>query len=135
MPKQICANCHFFCKQYRNDRGAEHTLEVSCEQRERAKQGDLSWQRESESLGCYKGIWDEGHRAAGHTMVDLVSKRVRRGKCYFFEFQPGTFMQAAEKLQQERIANANELKKYRLAIYGLLLAIVGLAAKLISEKF
>lgn len=135
MPKKICANCHFLYKQYRNERGAEYTLEISREQRERAKRGDLSWQRESESLGCYKGIWDEGHGSTGCTKAELVAKQARGGKCYFFGFQPGTFMQAAEKLQQEKVANANELQKYRMAIYGLVLTILGLAAKLIAEKF
>ncbi len=135
MSKKICASCHFLCKYYRNERGAEHTNEVSREQRERAKQGDILWQRESESLGCYKGIWDEGLGSTAHTKVELVAKLDRSGKCYFFEFQPGTFMQAAEKLQQENAANANEVKKYRLGIYALLLTIIGLAAKLISEKF
>jgi hypothetical protein len=135
MSKKICVNCHFLCKQYRNERGAEHTFEITREQRERAKQGDLSWQRESESLGCYKGIWDEGHASVGGVKAELIAKQARGDKCYFFEFQPGMFMQAAEKLQQEKVANANELKKYRMAIYGLALAILGLVAKIISEKF
>lgn len=135
MPKEICANCHFLCRHYRNERGAEHIFEVGSGQRDRAKQGDLSWQRESESLGCYKGIWDEGNESGGYTKTDLIAKQARGGKCYFFEFQPGMFMQAAEKLQQERVADANEFKKYRMAIYGLVVAILGLAAKIISDKF
>jgi hypothetical protein len=131
MSKPVCANCHFFIRQYRNERGVEHAFEIGIEQRIKANTGDFSWQRESESLGCYKGMWDEGFSFGGITKAKAISKQNRRSKCYFFEFQPGTFLPSAEKLQQERISLANELFKYRLTIYGLLLAIIGLLVRIV----
>ena len=62
--------------------------------------------------------------------VAAVSQFDRRRKCYYFEYQPGMLLPAAEKLQQERAAASTERFKYRLTIYGLLLAIIGLLLKL-----
>jgi hypothetical protein len=136
MPKQICANCHFFCRQYKNVNGAEHLFELSTEQRHQSKLGNFSWQRDSEALGCYKEIWNEGLRGTGHkSIADIVAKVNRIDKCYFFEYQTGMFMQAAEKLQQENLTKSKELEKYRLTLYALLLTILTLVAKLLSEKF
>jgi hypothetical protein len=130
MTKQICANCHFFIRQYRDERGAEHTFAVGAEQRARAISGDLSWQRESESLGCSRGVWDEGLGIGEAGKTAAISQQNRRGKCYFFMFQPGMLLPAAEKLQHERASTSKERLKYRLTIYGLLVGLIGLAIKL-----
>lgn len=99
-----------------------------------AARGDFGWQRDGESLGCHKGIWDEGLGFGGGTKAEAISKRRRNDKCYFFEFQSGTFLPAAEKLQQERLASAQDSLKYRVAIYGLAVTIIGLVARLIYER-
>ena len=128
--KEICANCHFFIRQHHGHGGAEHTLEIGISQRAQAERGDLSWQRDSESIACFKGVWDEGLGMGGPAKIAATSQQDHHGKCYYFQFQPGMLLPAAEKLQQERAAASNERLKYRLAIYALLLTIAGLVAKL-----
>ncbi|HEY6898517.1 MAG TPA: hypothetical protein VI279_14760 [Rhodocyclaceae bacterium] len=134
MKKYVCANCHFFCRQYRGDAGLAHTLEVTEIQRTNALKGDLSWQKPQESLACFKGIWDEGFGIKSSDKLTCISKQSRKGKCYFYAFQPGMLMHAAEKLEQESVAKSNDLAKYRLAIYTLILAIIGLLIKLVYDK-
>jgi hypothetical protein len=134
MKKAICANCHFLCRHHSSEAGVEYTLEVAEAQRTTALKGDLSWQRPTESLACFKGIWDEGLGFGVNDKLTCITKKNRRDKCYFYAFQPSMLMQAAEKLQQEAVAKSNDLMKYRLAIYGLLLTILGLLIKLLYDK-
>ena len=128
--KQICANCQFFIRQYRGHGGAEHTFEIGAAQRAQAERGDLSWQRDSESIACFKGVWDEGLGMGGPAKIVAISQQERRGNCYYFQFQPGMLLPAADKLQQERAAASTEWLKYRLAIYALLLTVIALIAKI-----
>jgi len=132
--KQICANCHFLTRQYHGERGAEHIFTVDAVQRKQVAQGDLSWQRESESIACSKGIWDEGLGMSRPVMAAAISQQNRRGKCYYFEHQPGMLIPAAEKLQQEQTDFLRERFKNRLVIYGLATALVGLIIKMVYDK-
>ncbi|MGN2245026.1 hypothetical protein ACFWZU_16140 [Frateuria sp. GZRR33] len=128
--KKICANCHFFVRRYHGQGGAEHTFEVTAPNRLKAAQGNTSWQHDSESLACFKGIWDEGLGLNSTAKNAAISRENRRGRCYFLPYQPGMLLPAAEKLQQERASASSDKSKSRLAIYGLLLTIAGLVAKL-----
>ena len=135
MKKSVCANCHFLCRQYHGHAGTEYTFEVTSVQRAKALVGDMSWQKPSESLGCFKGIWDEGLGFGTNDKVTCIAKQSRRGKCYFYAFQTGMFMQAAEKLQQEQVAKSNDYEKYRLTAYGVLLAIIVAVTKVVYDKW
>jgi hypothetical protein len=111
----------------------EYTLEVAEQQRELALSGDLTWQREAESLACFKGVWDEGLGVARPTLANLIAKEKRKGKCYFFPYQCGMLLPAGERLQQHQQARADDSSKYRLTIYALVLTILGLVAKLLYD--
>ncbi len=133
MPKAACTNCQFFCRTYRGENGVEHTFEVAEAQRKLAHSGDLSWQRDTESLACFKGIWDEGLGISRTTLLAVLAKRRRKGECYFLPFRPGMLLPAAEKLQQFQQSRTEDLRKYRLAIYALILSILGLLAKILYD--
>lgn len=133
MPKAACANCQFFCRTYRGYAGVEHTFDIREEQRRLALVGDLSWQRDAESLACFKGVWDEGVGLSRSTMATFIAKRRRNGECYFFPFQPGMLLPAAEKLQLLQHSRTENLRKYRLAIYALVVSIIGLLAKILYD--
>lgn len=131
MPKAICANCHYFVRVHHGERSGSHTLEIGRENRQKAISGDLSWQRESESLSCYRGIWDEGVGFPESSKLEQVSKLHRKNQCYFLPYQPGMLLPAAEKLQDTRLTQARELQKIRFAIYAVAISIIGLVIKLL----
>lgn len=124
--KKTCVDCHYFHRQYRNETGSEHKFEITSKQRANVKNNDYSWQRDNESLGCYKGVWDEGHNFPSQDRHIIIAKTNRRNKCYFWEYQPGSFFPVAEKLQEKHMQSKIVTRSYRLTIYGLLLTILGL---------
>lgn len=93
--------------------------------------GDLGWQNEDEALSCYRGIWDEGVGFPESSKNEQVSKIRRNGRCYYFPYQPGMLLPAAERVQESRLVQNRELQKVRLAIYALVLSVLALLAKLI----
>jgi len=127
--KQTCAGCHFFIRTHIQRDGRAFTLEISDSNRLKAENGDVSWQRDAEALSCHKGVWDEGVGVHGTSKAQLISAVRRNGRCYYFAYHPGMLLPAAEKLQEARPAKLLEGQKYRLAIYGLVLAVIGLGAK------
>ena len=132
--KKACVDCHFFHRQFRNVTGREHKLEVSLQHRQLTKAGDFSWKNEEEALGCYKGVWDEGHNFSARDMFRIIVE-INRGKnCFYWPYQSGIFLPTAEMLfdrkQELRIATRN----YRIAIYGLVLTIIGLVIAILKDK-
>jgi hypothetical protein len=132
--KKTCATCHYFIRVHHLENGTHHAFEVSRDHRERTKNGDLSWQRESESICCHRGIWDEGLGFPESSKLEQASTINRRNKCYYLPYQPGMLLPAAEKLQDARINQTRELQKIRFAVYGLALTIIGLIVKLITDQ-
>lgn len=134
MPKQVCADCHFFCRHYRSHNGQDFTFEIQRKSRDLAVAGDFSWQRPTEAIACHKGIWDEGAGLRESSKAQQVSETDRRGRCYYFKYQPGVLFPAAEKLQQEASSRSSEKLKLRLTIYALILTIAGMLVKLVLER-
>ncbi|MBT3066814.1 hypothetical protein [Rhodoferax sp. U11-2br] len=134
MFKKTCATCHYFTRVHHQENGNHYSLEISREFRKRAATGDLSWQRDSESICCHRGVWDEGVGFPESSKLEQVRKLNRRNKCYYIPYQPGMLLSAAEKLQDARLLQTRELQKIRFAVYGLTLTIVGLIVKLLTEK-
>lgn len=128
--KNKCVNCHFMHRQHRDESGREYKMEIARPERNKAKRNDFSWQKDYESLGCYKGVWDEGYNLANENKHNIIAKQ-RRTHCYFFPFQAGTFLNAAEKINEMEIAKKNSTRNYRIVIYGLVLTIIGLIIKLL----
>jgi hypothetical protein len=128
--KQTCVDCHYFHKQYRDDIGTEHKLEITREDREKTKNDDDSWRLPDVSMGCYKGVWDQGHNFSLDSATELICKENRRGMCYFWKHMPGTFLPTAVDLQTRHEERQSKNRTYRLAILGLLATIVGLLIKI-----
>jgi hypothetical protein len=132
MFKQTCANCHYFVRIHHSERGDHFTLEIGRENRKRASQSDLGWQKEGESLCCHRGIWDEGVGFPETSKQEQIAQLNRKNACYFMPYQPGMLLPAAEKLQDARLVQNRELQKIRFALYALALSVLGLVVKLIS---
>jgi hypothetical protein len=133
MPKAACANCHYFSRSFRGDNGVEHTLEIRNEHRKLALSGDLKWKSPMESLICFKGIWDEGVGIA-KPLPDLIAEN-RKHRCFFFPYHAGMLLPTAEELQQDQQSRADDGRKYRLAIYALVVSILGLVAKILYDHW
>ena len=131
MPKKICANCHYFVRIHHGERSQPFTLEINRENRLKATNDDLSWQKDSESLCCHRGIWDEGVGFPESSKIEQVAKLNRKDLCYFLPYQPGMLLPAAEKLQDARLTQTRELQKIRFAVYAVTVSIIGLLLKLL----
>jgi hypothetical protein len=123
--QKTCINCHFIHRQFRDETGREHKMEIPLKNRSLSRNKDFSWQRDSESLGCYKGVWDEGHNFPQNLKYELIVKTKRGNKCYFWPFQAGTFLNTADDLYNKNQEAKSTTKNYRIAIYGLILTIIG----------
>jgi hypothetical protein len=106
----VCTNCHFFAKEYRDNRGDVHTYCVSKEEREKANQGKREFVCDMYSLNCQMGVWDEGVCPDMENRIHRVSKLKREGKCFFFSYDPGMLFKAAQELQK-REQEYHQLKK------------------------
>ena len=134
MFKKTCTTCHYFTRVHHLENGTHHTVEVNPDLRKRTANGDLSWQRESESICCHRGIWDEGVGFPESSKLEQTNKLNRHNKCYYLPYQPGMLLPAAEKLQDARITQIRELQRIRFAVYGLVLTIAGLIVKLMTDN-
>ena len=133
MPKQACIDCHYFHKSYRDDIGQEIKLEITKEMREKVRNDDYSWRLPDVSMSCYKGVWDQGHNFSLVTATDLICSEERKNRCYFWKHMPGTFLPTAVDLQKRQEEMQSKSRRYRLAILGLALTVVGLLIKLLSQ--
>ena len=106
--------------------GREHKLEIAQQNRDLTKKDDFSWKKEEESLGCYKGVWDEGHNFPAQDRFKIIVEIDRGKNCFYWSFQPGTFLHAAEALFDRKHELRIATRNYRIAIYGLVLTILGL---------
>jgi hypothetical protein len=124
--KQTCIDCHFLHRETRAFNDGGNKMEITQAQRNQSKHNDFSWQSSSYTLGCYKGIWDEGHNFPNQDKYKIIVKKNRKNKCYFWKFQPGTFLNAAENLYDKNLEFKASTGKYRLTIYGLIISIISL---------
>lgn len=128
--KQTCVDCHYFHKQYRDDTGCEHKLEISKENREKVRNDDFSWRLPDVSMACYKGVWDQGHNFSLDTARDLICSENRKSRCYYWRYMPGTFLPTAVDLQNRNEERQAKNNGYRLTIIGLCIAVVGLLVRI-----
>jgi hypothetical protein len=113
------------------EHGSHYVLEISREQRDLAQGGELAWQREYESISCYRGIWDEGVGFSDSTKLDQMTKLERKNRCYFIPYQAGMLLPAAEKLQEKNYEQARELQKLRYTAYAILVSLLAIFVKLV----
>ncbi len=103
-------------------------LEISSEHRSRAKAHDFSWVAEHYALACHRGVWDEGHNFDSRERGKVIADTDRRGFCFYLEHRPGMLLPAARALQEQEAAQSQSRTDRLLALCGLVIAALALAA-------
>lgn len=124
--RQTCSDCYYFVREARGLQPQPITLEVSRADRDRAKRGDYSWHSDTYALCCFRKVWDEGHQWDPDQRHAVISQTNRRGKCFFWRFQPGMLLPAALELQTKERDAADKARSRRLTFWGLVIAALGL---------
>ena len=128
--RQACVGCHFFVKEYRENR-PPLTFAVDAREREASRAGDYSWHKDYQALACYMGVWDEGvgefNLSPKH---DLIVETERSGFCFFWQYRPGMLMGAAKILQERESSDREASRDRRLTVIGLWIAAVALLISL-----
>ena len=83
--KQICRNCHFLSKEYRDATGRVLTFSVSSDEREQAKNENIDFIGDQYSLNCFHGVWDEGVVPGKGNRLKNVNEIKRKRKCFFWQ--------------------------------------------------
>lgn len=99
MHQQACVDCHFLVKQ-----ADSRPLEIKSEHRALLCGQDYTWLGDHYSLGCYRGVWDEGYNFDLALRQAVIVLTEREKSCFFFQYQPGMLMQAAKELQEREVA-------------------------------
>lgn len=126
--RQTCADCHYFVREVRAVQPQIITLEVPPADRAKAKRNDYSWLRDHYALCCNRKVWDEGHAFDPSQRHAVVSQINRRGKCFFWRFQPGMMQPAALELQKSETEAADKYCARHLTFYGLVIGALALIA-------
>lgn len=134
--KQICNNCHFLAKEYREENtGRTLTFSVSPIERSKAEGGNVDFIEEHYCLKCQRGVWDEGVNPGKENRLNIVNETKRKGKCFFFPYDPGMMFKAAEELQRRQQEN-EQLKRSNLYTrIGLWIAAIALLFSAIVTLF
>ena len=121
MEKKTCVDCHFFFKE--SDR---HKFVISEDSRDKCRNGNFTWRKASESLGCYHGVWDQGVQPLSVDLENEIRHKKREGFCFFWRHRPGMLFQAATVLQKRESEATEASLDRRLTIGGLWIAGIGL---------
>jgi hypothetical protein len=124
----VCINCHFLVKQ-----SNPGTFEVTHRNREAIKNQDYSQISNNYSLGCYFGVWDEGHNFSPELRHQTIVLANRKNYCFFWPHRPGMLLPAAEILQKREADNHAAGRDRRFTLLGLWIAALALAADVISK--
>ena len=109
--KQICRNCHFFAKEYREENtGRALSFSVSTKERNKIEMGDIDAVKSHYSLKCQRGVWDEGISLEKENRLCLLNKIGRKNTCFFFPYNPNMMFSAASELQKRAQEN-QQLKR------------------------
>jgi len=134
--KKICRNCHFLAKEFiEENTGRSLTFSVSTEERKKAENGVINFVRERYCLKCHLGVWDEGVDPGKENRLSIVNEINRKGKCFFFPYDPGMLFKAAEELQRRQREN-EQLKRSNLYTQiGLFIVALSLIINAIGSLF
>lgn len=111
--KHICRNCHFLSKEHRDQGGGIHIFSVSSKERDQAINGNIDFVSSHYSLNCHHGIWDEGVAPGKENRLRIVNKINRKGKCFFWPYNPAMLFKAAVELQKREQEN-EQMKRSNL---------------------
>ncbi|MCP4703699.1 MAG: hypothetical protein GY865_03735 [candidate division Zixibacteria bacterium] len=113
--KQICTNCHFLGKQHSHqahDEGVAFYLDE--EERQSIKNDKKNFISESYSCRCLMSVWDQRFNDSDAPLLDIINKKERKNKCFFFPYNEGTSFEAAKELQKrsQEHEQLNKSNKY-----------------------
>jgi len=112
--QQVCRNCHFLAKEFPEpNTGRRLSFSLSKEEREKARLGQVDFVDDIFCLKCHMGVWDEGVNLGKGQRLTRVNDTIRRGKCFFFPYDPGMLFDAAKELQKREQEN-RQLKRSHL---------------------
>lgn len=126
--KQTCVDCHFFFKE--SDR---HKFVISEDSRDKCRDGNFTWRKAYESLGCYHGVWDEGVQPLSVDLENEIRNSNREGFCFFWPHRSGMLFQAAVVLQKREVEQREAAKDRQYVIWGLWIAAIALMVNAILE--
>jgi len=111
--KQICRNCHFLSKEYRDNAGQVFTFSLTQQDREKAVKAPDEVIAKHYSLNCKMGVWDEGVSGTIQDRNSTINLTKRDSNCFFFPHHPAMLFDAARELQK-RDNEHKELKRSNL---------------------
>ena len=125
--KEICRNCHFLAKDYREET-TDRVLSFSLTQNDRNafKKNMFGTIDYHYSLKCHFGVWDEGVVRDKKNRPHLINEIKRKNKCFFYPYQPEMLFKAAEILQKRKEEYRQIKKAHKFTVIGFFIAGVGL---------
>ena len=130
--KQICRNCHFFAKESTHGHSGNNPIfSVEQDERESAKHNDFSFIKDYQTIKCRMGVWDEGLNPNKNGRDERINLLVRKGKCFFFPYDPNMLFPAAIELQKRQKEYEQVRKSNRYTVIGLWIAALALLANAI----
>lgn len=108
--EEICRNCHFLSKEFRDRSGAVTTFSLSDKERDAVGAGNKDFIASHYSLKCQMGVWDEGVKPGTDDRTERLNSINRKDKCFFFAYNPGMLFSAAIELQKRAMSNHKETK-------------------------
>ena len=99
--------------------------------RRAASVNDFSWIRETESLNCHFGVWDEGYEPGNEKRFERIVNTERKDFCFYWRHRPGMLLPAAETLQKREAESKEAARDRKLALVGLWIAALALFADVI----
>ena len=119
----ICRNCHFFAKERFDRNGTKVFLPLDRDERDDVRLNQERPVSDDFSLVCHQGVWDEEQLPVRMNLefMDVeLNKTPREGQCFFFPYNPGMLIKAAEEMQKRQEENRQLKKSYehtRIALY------------------
>ncbi|MEW5871520.1 MAG: hypothetical protein AB1894_19760 [Chloroflexota bacterium] len=129
--QKTCINCHFLSVTHQfQDSTASSS--ATGQQRKAIRQHDFSAMSFG-SLGCHFSVWNESSNLDPDQRYENIVNRNRKDNCFFWEHKPEMLIPAAEELQRRETEQRAASKDRRLAILGLFIAAIALAADVIIK--
>lgn len=92
-----CVKCHFFVTLLE-----QRPFEIRETERLLASQNNFEWVRSVNGLRCNMTVWDEGAGGCEPDRYKRIVTTDRANSCFFFPYQPGMLLPAAEVLQKRK---------------------------------
>ena len=132
--KEICRNCHFLSKEYREaNTGRVLVFNLTQIDREKIAQTPDEDMFEPYSLNCHMGVWDEGVMGGTKERDTMINLTSRASSCFFFPYNPAMLFNAAKELQKRQDENTQLKNSNSYTRAGLWIAACALAVNTLLE--